>query len=456
MLYQSLDPARGEIREEIPHWEEPRLEQALAAAETAAGLWAGTPIERRCELLRQLAAVTREGVEEHARIISEEMGKPLAEASAELHKCATVCDWYATQAPALLADQERPTPGGRAFVTPLPLGPVLAIMPWNYPYWQVYRCAVPALAAGNPVLLKHAFNTPRCAAGIESLFTAAGLPPGVFQNLYTSLEQTAAVIADPRVQGVAFTGSDRSGAAIAARAGENLKKTVLELGGSDAFIVLADADLEQAVREGVEARYQNCGQSCIAPKRFLLHEAVADDFIGAFLERAGKLRTGDPLEPGTGLGPLAREDLRERLDAQVRASIRAGARPLLGCKVPEGQGWFYPPSALDGVAPGMPAWEQELFGPVAVFIRIRDEEQAVEVANATEYGLGSSIWTADSERALALARRIRSGMSYINCPTRSEPGLPFGGVRRSGHGRELGAEGIREFVNLKTIRIAAD
>ena len=383
-----------------------------------------------------------------------EMGKPLAQGVAEAEKCAWVCDYYADQAAAMLADQPRQTDAARSYVRFEAIGPVLAIMPWNFPFWQVFRFAAPALAAGNAGLLKHAPNVSRCALEIEQVFRDAGLPDGLFRSVFLSNDAAAGVIADPRVRAVTLTGSDRAGSQVAEHAGRHLKKTVLELGGSDPFIVLEDADLARAVQIAAEARLQNSGQSCIAAKRFIVVEPIARDFLARFTAAMGSRRVGDPLDPAISIGPQARLDLRENLHRQVRESVQRGAQVVLGGQLPEGPGAFYPPTVLTAVQPGMPAFDEETFGPVAAVVRAKDEADAIRIANASQYGLGASVWTADRARGERVARAIEAGSVFVNGLVKSDPRLPFGGVKRSGFGRELSEYGLREFVNIKTVWVA--
>ncbi len=451
MAFTSIDPATGEAQACVEAWDEARLEAALERAEAAFRAWSGAPLAERCRLLEALAAELRRRREELARLMSREMGKLLGEALAEVDKCAWVCEHYAAHAPAFLAPEPAACDAPRrCWVGYEPLGPWLAVMPWNFPFWQVLRCAAPALAAGNVVLLKHASNVPRCALALEGLFQGAGFPEGVFQSLMIPASLVGRVVDDARVRGVSLTGSEAAGREVAARAGAALKRTVLELGGSDPFLVLEDADLEEAARTAVAARFLNAGQSCIAAKRLIVVEAVAGPFLEALTAGIRALRPGDPLDPATTLAPLAREDLRRQLHHQVEASVARGAVPLLGCEPLPGRGWFYAPSLLDRVRPGMPAFDEELFGPVAAVVRAADEDEAVALANRSRYGLGASVWTRDRERGERVGRRLASGMVFVNGMVKSDPRLPFGGVKDSGYGRELGHHGLREFVNVRT------
>jgi len=379
------------------------------------------------------------------------MGKLYGEAKAEVEKCAWVCEFYAEQAEGFLADEIVGSDASRSLVAYQPLGTVFAIMPWNFPFWQVFRFAAPSLAAGNTGLLKHASNVSQCALAIERVFDEAGLPDGVFRTLLVDGETASKVIGDRRIHAVTLTGSDRAGRAVAAKAGHHLKKTVLELGGSDAFIVLADADMDLAVEEGVKARYMNAGQSCIAAKRFIVVESISTEFTERFREKVESLLPGDPFDGETTLAPMARGDLRDDLDAQVRDALRQDANRVTGCQPLDREGFFYAPSILDGISPGMRAWSEELFGPVASIITVRDANEAVEVANASNFGLGGCVWTQDVARGEMLARRMECGAAFVNGMVKSDPRLPFGGVKESGYGRELARHGIREFVNAKTL-----
>ncbi len=453
MGFVAVNPANGHALHEVQGWSEDQIEQALAQVASATPVWAAVPIEERCALMSKAAAVLRERQEELARLITEEMGKLIRESRAEVEKCALVCDYYAEHAPAFLRDEVIESDAGRSFVAYQPLGTVLAVMPWNFPLWQVFRFAAPGLTAGNTGLLKHASNVPRCAQAIEEVFRAAGFPEGVFRTLMISASQVQHVIEDPRVHAVTLTGSEPAGRKVAATAGANLKKSVLELGGSDAFIVLEDADLDWTVQNAVASRYLNGGQSCIAAKRFIVVDGIAEDFLARFKAAVEVLQPGDPMDENTTLAPMARADLRDDLHQQVTDSLAAGAVAVTGCAPIEGPGVFYQPSILDQVGSGMRAYHEELFGPVAIVIRARDEDDAVRIANESPFGLGGSVWTRDSARGEAVARRLQSGAAFVNGLVKSDPRLPFGGVKNSGYGRELSHHGIHEFVNAKTIWI---
>ena len=454
MSLQSVNPATGALLETFEETSPAELDRIIARADAASRDWRGLPVAARAERLRAAGRVLRERQDAYARTMALEMGKPLTQGVAEAEKCAWACDYYAEQAAAMLADQPRRTDAARSYVRFEAIGPVLAIMPWNFPFWQVFRFAAPALAAGNAGLLKHAPNVSRCALEIEQVFRDAGLPDGLFRSVFLSNEATAGLIADPRVRAVTLTGSDRAGSQVAERAGRHLKKTVLELGGSDPFIVLEDADLARAAKIAADARLQNSGQSCIAAKRFIVADRVAGQFTERLTAEMGSRRVGDPLDPATAVGPQARLDLRANLHRQVEASVRGGAQLVLGGRLPDGPGAFYPPTILTAVQPGTPAFDEETFGPVAAVMVARDDAEAVRIANASVYGLGASVWTSDPARGEYIARELEAGSVFVNGLVKSDPRLPFGGVKRSGYGRELSEYGLREFVNIKTVWVA--
>ncbi|NHA14037.1 NAD-dependent succinate-semialdehyde dehydrogenase [Thioalkalivibrio sp. XN279] len=451
MAFLSVNPATGEEFFRAEGHEPEQVEAILDEASRAAPDWRDQPVAERAELLRRVSRLLHARRDELANLATLEMGKLKAEAHAEIEKCAAACDYYAEHAADFLADERIATDAADSRVVYQPLGTVLAVMPWNFPFWQAIRCAAPALAAGNTVLLKHASSVPQCALAIDQVFAEAGCPEGVFRTLLIGSDAVEMVIADPRVHAVSLTGSDKAGAAVAAVAGEHLKKCVLELGGSDAFIVLADADLDAAVAQGLKSRFQNAGQSCIAAKRFLLHADIADAFLERFVAGAEALVPGDPAAEDTTLGPMARTDLRDELDAQVEDAVEHGARVLTGGRPLEGPGAFYAPTVLDGVTPVMRAWSEELFGPVATVMRVEDAEHALVIANGSPFGLGGAVWTQDLERGAALARRLECGAAFVNGMVKSDPRLPFGGVKDSGYGRELSRHGLLEFVNAKTL-----
>ena len=451
MAFRSVNPFNDQVFAEYDRWSTEQVNQVLAQAHEAQPEWALLGFEERARLMRAAAEVLRSRVDDWAEIITREMGKRIVEARGEVEKCAWVCEYYADHAESFLADQLIESDAGRSLVAWQPLGTVLAVMPWNFPFWQVFRFAAPTLMAGNTGVLKHASNVPRSALAIEAIFREAGFPQGVFRTLMISAGQVETVIEDERVHAVTLTGSEPAGRAVAATAGRCLKPSVLELGGSDPFIVLEDADLDQAVEQAVTSRFINGGQSCIAAKRFILVESVADAFLERFKQAVEALEPGDPLEASTTLQPMARQDLRDELHEQVADSIEAGAEPVTGCRPLDRPGAFYAASILDRVEPGMRAYAEELFGPVAVVIRARDADDAVRIANESRFGLGGSVWTRDSDRGEAVARRVESGSVFVNGMVKSDPRLPFGGIKSSGYGRELSDLGIKEFVNAKTI-----
>lgn len=453
MQFTAINPANGDKLRDYPIWDDARLEQALAQTATATPEWNMRPLAERTMLLRKAAEVLLKRRDEYATLMSQEMGKLIGEARAEIEKCARCCAYYAEHGAALLADEAAATDAGKSYVAYQPLGTVLAIMPWNFPFWQAVRAAAPALTAGNTMVLKHADNVPGCGLALEQIFRDAGFPAGVFRALMIGIPQIEAVIKDTRIAAVTLTGSERAGRAVGREAGEVLKKCVLELGGSDAFVVLDDADLAKASEVGVKSRFQNAGQSCIAAKRFIVLDKIADQFLAEFKIHAQALRAGDPLDEKTTLAPMARLDLRDKLHAQVQDAVRLGAKLALGGEPQPGKGAYYPATILDGIKPGMRAWTEELFGPVASIIRVPDAAEALDVANSTSYGLGGSVWTRDVEHGEAFARRLQCGSAFVNGLVKSDPRLPFGGVKNSGYGRELSRHGIHEFVNVKTVWI---
>jgi len=449
----SINPATEEVLKSFELHSAEHVEEALKNAARTFRRWRRTSFGERAALMRQAAAILRRQNSRFASVMTAEMGKPIVEAEAEVEKCAWNCDFYAEHAERFLQDEIRPSNATESYLQYTPLGVILAVMPWNFPFWQVFRFTGPALMAGNTCVLKHASNVPQCALAIEEIFREAGFPGGAFQTLLVPGSAAETLVGSPLIAAVTLTGSEAAGSAVAAHAGSVLKKTVLELGGSDPFIVLEDADLEAAARTGVRARFQNTGQSCIAAKRFIVVEAVSREFQERFLAGTAALKVGDPMERDTRIGPLARRDLMDDLDRQVRDSVARGARVLLGGKRREGRGYFYGPTVLTEVLPGSPAACEEVFGPVAALMRVRDAEEAVRVANDSPYGLGSSLWTSDLARARRVAREIEAGQVFINGMVLSDPRLPFGGVKRSGYGRELSELGIREFVNIQTVWI---
>lgn len=455
MSIESINPATGERVASFEEADAEAVERALARAESAFGAWRERPVAERAELFGTLATTLRENAEELAGLVTLEMGKILGESKAEVEKSAVFCDYIAEHGPELL--EPRAIAGGNDenYVRFEPLGAILAVMPWNFPYVQVFRFAPAALAAGNVALLKHASNVPQCALAIERMFAEAGFPEGVFQTLLVGPAAVEGIIADRRVRGVTLTGSDLAGSKVAAVAGRELKTAVMELGGSDPFVVLDDADLDLAVAEGTRARNINAGQACISAKRFIVAESVADEFEAKLAESVGALVVGDPTDPATQVGPLARPDLVDTLREQVEDSLAAGAEALVGGFDHPGPGAFVDPLVLTGVEPGMRVFREETFGPVAAVVRVADEEAAITAANDSDFGLGASIFSRDVERAKRVAARIEAGMIFVNTIVVSDPRLPFGGVKRSGFGRELGEWGIHEFVDVKSVAVVA-
>ncbi len=453
MPFVSLNPATNQVTQTYASWDLPHLERTLEKAHGTQQVWAQTLFAKRAEILRKVATKLRIQQDQYAALIAREMGKPLREARAEVEKCAVTCDYYARHGEDFLHAEPVQSDAGKSYVAYYPLGVVLAIMPWNFPFWQVFRAAVPALMAGNAVALKHAPNVPQCALAIEAVFRDCGLPEGVFTNLMIEIEEVAGVIGSPHVHAVTLTGSEAAGRKVAATAGQNLKKCVLELGGSDPFIVLHDADLEYTVDMAVASRFLNCGQSCIAAKRFIVVPQIAERFVQQLKAKVEALRIGDPMDDATQIGPMARLDLRDSLHRQISDSIAHGAVVVTGCKPVDRAGFFYQPSILDNVTAKTRAYHEEIFGPVAVVIRATSEEEALRIANETRFGLGSSIWSKETARAEQLAAHIQAGCSFINGLVKSDPRLPFGGVKSSGYGRELSWLGMHEFVNAKTVWI---
>ncbi len=448
---RSINPATEEVFAEYPEPTRVELTARIETAHAAFTSYRRTTFSERSAMMRRAAALLRSRSSAYADLMTREMGKPIAAAVAEVEKCAWVCEYYAEHAERFLADEPHPSDASRSWVAFQPIGPVLAIMPWNFPFWQCFRFAAPALMAGNVGLLKHASNVPGSALAIEEVFRDAGFPDGTFQTLLVGSGMVGSIIADPRVAAVTLTGSEGAGKNVGKGAGEHLKKVVLELGGSDPFIVMPSADLETAISTAVTARTINNGQSCIAAKRFIVHEEIADRFEEGFAEGFGKLKVGDPLDPTVDIGPLARPEFVDDLHDQVTRSLAEGARLVTGGKRIEGKGYFYEPTILADIRPGMTAHDEETFGPVAALIRVSSADEAIAVANASRFGLGASAWTRDKVEEREMIERIEAGSVFINGMVKSDPRLPFGGIKASGVGRELSSFGIREFVNIRTI-----
>jgi succinate-semialdehyde dehydrogenase/glutarate-semialdehyde dehydrogenase len=453
MMIASINPATGETLRSFESLTEDQIEDRLRRAAAAYQLYRRTSFADRARWLNVAAGILESEKDRLGRVMTLEMGKNIGAARAEVAKCAGACRYYAEHGERLLADEPVETGVGRSFIRYQPIGPVLAVMPWNFPFWQVFRFAAPALMAGNVGLLKHASNVPQCALAIEAIIRRAGFPPDVFQTLLIGSEQVAGVIGDARVKAVTLTGSEPAGAQVASQAGKRIKKTVLELVGSDPFIVMPSADLERAARIGVEARTINNGQSCIAAKRFSVDARIAAEFERALVAGMAALRVGDPMDESTQVGPLATPDILEGLGQQVRRSVEMGARVLTGGKRLDRPGHYYAPTVLADVPKDAPAYGEELFGPVAALYRANGIEEAIRLANDTEFGLGASAWTNEEAEQRRFIDEIEAGMVFINGMVVSDPRLPFGGAKRSGYGRELGACGIREFVNAKTVRV---
>ncbi|MDC6351543.1 NAD-dependent succinate-semialdehyde dehydrogenase [Zeaxanthinibacter sp. PT1] len=449
-MKKSVNPYNNQVLYEFEEWSENQIDQVLKQADETAREWKRVPYEKRSALLIKAAEELKKNKHEYARTISEEMGKPISQAVAEIEKCAWVCSYYADNAENQLADETIDTDADQSYVSYEPLGVVLAIMPWNYPFWQVFRFAAPALMVGNVGLLKHASNVMKSAEMITRVFERTGFPKGCFQHLVVGSDAIEYILKNPIVKAVTLTGSKPAGSSVAALAGQEIKKSVLELGGSNALVVFDDADLDSAVETCVQARFQNTGQSCIAGKRLLIHEAIADDFTKKFLDKVSSLKSGDPSDESTFIGVMAREDLAEELEKQVNDSVSMGAALLAGGKR---EGAYFEPTVLGDVTTGMPVFKEETFGPAIGITRFRSEDEAVELSNATEFGLGVSIFTKDRKRVNRLIPQLNEGAVFVNELVKSDPRLPFGGVNTSGYGRELSRHGILEFVNKKTVYI---
>ena len=451
---KSINPATGVMIEEYSEHTAEEASRIIDRVHNAWLLWKETSFDERAVKMKNAAAILRARKEEFGRLMTGEMGKLLRESTAEVEKCAWVCDYYADHAAHYLQDEVVVSDAGRSLLVYQPLGIVLAVMPWNFPFWQVFRFAAPSLMAGNAAVLKHASNVPGCALAIEGIFTEAGFPPDLFRTLMIPASAVEAVIDNKKVAAATLTGSELAGSRVASAAGRNIKKTVLELGGSDPFIVLEDADLSAAVKTAVAARLMNQGQSCIAAKRFIVVDQVAEAFESALKKAFEELKPGDPTDPATTIGPLARPDLVDDIERQVRRSLEAGARLVTGGKRMDRPGNYFEATIIADMKKGMAIYNEETFGPVAAIIPVKNEREAIEVANDSDFGLGGCVWTRDLARGEQVARRIETGAMFVNGMTKSDPRLPFGGIKKSGYGRELSTHGIREFVNIKTIWIA--
>ena len=453
MTISSVNPATGEEIRTFDALTDGQIEEKLQRAAETFREYRHTSFEERARMLSRAAEILEGEAEEFGRLMTSEMGKTLASATAEAQKCARGCRYYVESAERFLADEKIEIEGAEAYIRYQPLGPILAIMPWNFPFWQVFRHVAPALMSGNVVLLKHASNVPQCALAIEDIVRRAGFPEGAVQTLLIGSSQVQAVIDDPRVRAATLTGSEGAGRQVGGEAGENIKKSVLELGGSDPFIVMPTADLDAALSAAVTSRTLNNGQSCINAKRIIVHEEIAEEFERRYVESMAALKVGDPMDENTDMGPLATPDILEDVDGQVRKSVEAGARVLTGGKPLDGPGNFYPPTVLTDIPEGSPAHREEIFGPVASMFRARDLDDAIRIANDSDFGLGSSAWTGDEVEQRRFVEEIEAGMVYINRMTESTPEAPFGGVKNSGYGRELSHFGIHEFVSVKTVWI---
>ena len=454
MAYETINPATGKKVKTFDGLSNEEMNKALEKADDAFQSWKKTSFPERSELLKKVAELLRDRKEELGKLMTLEMGKPMKEGISEAEKCAWVCDFYAENAENFLSEEPVDSDASESFIAYNPLGVVLAVMPWNFPFWQVFRFAAPATMAGNTGVLKHASNVPQCAMAIEKLFTDAGYPEGVFQNLLISSDQVSELLEHSAVKAATLTGSEHAGSAVAKKSGEMIKKTVLELGGSDPYVILADADLDEAAKACATSRMINNGQSCIAAKRFIVEKSVIDEFTKLFTEQMKTFEMGDPSGENTNLGPMAREDLRDEVHEQVQKSIEAGATCTLGGKIPDKDGAWYPATILKGVKKGMVAFDEEIFGPVAAIIEAEDEDHAIELANDSKYGLGAAVFTKDVEKGRKIAaEKLEAGCCFVNEFVRSDPRLPFGGIKMSGYGRELSKQGIREFVNLKTVYV---
>lgn len=451
-MLQSINPANEELIQQYAAMSDTDVTEILDQVNSTYQDWKLTSFQHRSVLMKSTAKILRERKNEFAKLMTLEMGKPILQSKAEVEKCALVCDYYADNAEKFLANEVVKTEFSKSYISYQPLGVILAVMPWNFPFWQVFRFAAPTIMAGNSAVLKHASNVMGCALAIEKIFINAGFPENLFRTLVISSKKVEAVIKNINVQAVTLTGSTPAGRSVASIAGREIKKTLLELGGSDPYVILEDADLESASEICVNARLINGGQSCIAAKRFIIVEEIYKMFEGLFLQKMKSKKMGDPLDESNHLGPQARTDLRNELHDQVKMSVSKGVKLLLGGEIPNVKGAYYPPTVLSNVSPGMPAYDDEIFGPVASLIKVKNEKEAIKVANATSFGLGAAVFTKDNERGERIAEReLVAGSCFVNDSVRSDPRLPFGGVKESGYGRELSLFGIREFVNIKTV-----
>ena len=454
MAIATINPATGEVIKKFEPLSDIEIDKKVQRAVAAFRSELKTPFSVRAERMVKAAQIVERDKEKLAHLMTLEMGKPLKQALAEAVKCTTACHFYAENAEKIMADEVVETGAKKSFVRYLPIGPVLAVMPWNFPFWQVFRFAAPALMAGNVGLLKHASNVPQCALAIEQIFLEAGFPEGVFQTLLIGSGAVDGLLNDPRIMAATLTGSEQAGIQVGIGAAKRIKKVVLELGGSDPFIVMPSADLDAAVTVGVQARVQNNGQSCIAAKRFIVAEPIADEFERRFVAKMEGLKIGDPFDDKTELGPLSTPDAVKDIDADVQKTIKAGAKLLTGGHPIKGPGNFYPPTVLTNIPENSPAYGEEFFGPVASIFRVKDQDEAIRIANDVRFGLGASIWTNDEQERERFINEIEAGMVFFNKMVASDPRIPFGGVKASGHGRELSAVGMREFLNAKTVWIA--
>lgn len=452
-MIQTVNPATGKVEKTFAPYTAEEIDEKLETAVGAFQLWRKTSLSDRISLIKKLAVHLEKNKEKYARLATLEMGRPYKDSLGEIDKSISICDFYTKNAKKFLEVEHIPTEATKSYVQFDPLGVILGVMPWNYPFTQVFRGMIPALLCGNTFVLKHASNVPQCSMAIETMFDACGFPKGVMTNLLIEGKNVESVIADDRIAAVTVTGSEKTGAAVAAIAGKHLKKTVMELGGSDAFIVLEDADIDATVKQAVKARTLNMGQSCNSPKRFILHHKIANEFKKKFVEEVEKLTIGDPEDPQVQIGPLARKDLRDLLDRQVTESVKKGAKILHGGEKLKGDGFFYSVTVVDNVSKGMPLFNEEVFGPVAVMITVKDDDEALYVANDSHLGLSASVWSAHPERVHHFTHELHVGLVFVNQAVRSDVRLPYGGVKKSGYGRELGRFGMLEFVNIKSVVI---